>query len=134
MRGTRGIPVRFGWACREWHSRRNVFAAYLLPSGNLLRDGSENEVAVAFRAGGAAGYVEEVTWEGEVVWSFSRLPYNAYLTHHDIEPMPNGNVLLLCWERKTKEEALAAGRRPELIPDGDLTCTPDAVPCPRPLH
>ena len=48
------------------------------------------------------------------------MPYDAFLTHHDLEPMPNGNVLVLCWERKTKAEAVAAGRRPELIPDGEV--------------
>ena len=26
---------------------------------------------------------------------------------------------MLCWERKTKAEAIQAGRRPELIPDGE---------------
>ena len=61
-----------------------------------------------------------MTWDNEVVWSFARLPYDAYLTHHDLEPLPNGNVLLLCWQRKTKAEAIAAGRRPELIPDGEV--------------
>jgi hypothetical protein len=109
-----------GRVVHEWRSERPVFAAYLLPNGNLLRDGSENEVAVAFRAGGAAGWVEEVTWEGAPVWSFAKLPYDAFLTHHDLEPMPNGHVLMLCWERKTKAQALQAGRRPELIPDGEV--------------
>jgi len=109
-----------GRVAHEWRSQRNVFVAYLLPNGNLLRDGSENDIAVAFKAGGASGYVEEVTWDNETVWSFSKLPYAAFLTHHDLEPMPNGNVLLLCWQRKTRDEAIAAGRRPELIPDDEV--------------
>ena len=109
-----------GHVVHEWRSERPVFAAYLLPSGNLLRDGSENDVAVAFRAGGAAGWVEEVTWDNEVVWSHACLPYDSHLTHHDLEPLPNGNVLVLCWERKTKAQALQAGRRVELIPDGEV--------------
>lgn len=33
--------------------------------------------------------VEEVTWENELVWSYARLPYDAFLTHHDLEPMPS---------------------------------------------
>eukprot|EP00656_Telonema_subtile_P020630 TRINITY_DN21717_c0_g1_i2.p1 TRINITY_DN21717_c0_g1~~TRINITY_DN21717_c0_g1_i2.p1 ORF type:complete len:457 (+),score=62.13 TRINITY_DN21717_c0_g1_i2:106-1476(+) len=109
-----------GCVVHKWRSSRNVFVAYLLPNGNLIRDGSENDVAVGFQAGGASGFVEEVTWNNELVWSYAALPYDAYLTHHDMEPMPNGNLLLLCWERKTKEEALQAGRRPELLPDGEL--------------
>ena len=74
-----------GRVAHEWRSQRNVFVAYLLPNGNLLRDGSENDIAVAFKAGGASGYVEEVTWDNETVWSFSKLPYAAFLTHHDLE-------------------------------------------------
>ena len=35
--------------------------------------------------------------------------------HHDIEPMPNGNILIIAWERKSVEETLAAGREPELV-------------------
>ena len=57
--------------------------------------------------GGAAGWVEEVTWDNEVVWSYARLPYDAFLTHHDLEPMPNGNVLMLCWVRLTNTCSLA---------------------------
>src|SRR5206468_9542940 len=29
--------------------------------------------------------------------------------------LPNGNVLLIVWDRKTAQEAVAAGRRPELL-------------------
>jgi hypothetical protein len=97
-----------------------VFVAVLLPTGNLLRDGNDTVEAPCFHAGGAAGYIEEVTWDGVTMWSFAALPYSQFLTHHDVEPMPSGNVLLLCWDRKSKEAALAAGRRPELIPDGEV--------------
>lgn len=109
-----------GRVVNEWRSSRPVFCAYLLPNGNLLRDGSENVEAPCFQAGGAAGFVEEVTWDNEPVWSYAVKPYTSFLAHHDLEPMPNGNVLLLCWERKSKEQALEAGRRPDLIPDGEV--------------
>lgn len=103
-----------------WRSERKVFVSHLLPNGHLIRDGSDNDVAPMFRAGGAAGWVEEVTWDNEVVWSFSRLPYDTYLSHHDLEPMPNGNLLVSLWKRKTKEETVAAGRKSELVPDGEV--------------
>lgn len=109
-----------GRLVHEWRSLRNVFCAYLKANGNLLRDGSENIEAPCFQAGGASGFVEEVTWDNEPVWSFSMTPYTSFLSHHDLEILPNGNVLCLVWERKTKEQAIAAGRRPELIPDGEV--------------
>ena len=109
-----------GRVVHEWSSDRNCFCCYLLKNGNLLRDGSDANFAPDFRTGGSAGYVEEVTWDGEVVWSFDHYPYNDKLTHHDLEPLPNGNVLIMSWEKKTKKECEDAGRRPELIPEGEV--------------
>lgn len=109
-----------GRVVHEWMSSRIVFCTYLLPNGNLLRDGSENIIAVGFRTGGAAGFVEEVTWDGQRVWAFQLNPVHSYLSHHDLQPLPNGNVLMMTWARKTKAEAIAAGRRPELIPDDEV--------------
>lgn len=109
-----------GRVVHEWRSRRAVFVAHLLPNGNLLRDGSENLEAPCFKAGGAAGFLEMVSWDNEVIWEYNVLPYSQFLTHHDLHPLPNGNVLLLSWERKSKEQAIKAGRRPDLIPDGEV--------------
>lgn len=109
-----------GRVVHQWHSDRKVFCSYLLPNGNLLRDGSDTLIATGFRTGGAAGFVEEVTWSGERVWSFWHEDNHQLLSHHDMEILPNGNVLIMSWERKTKEESLAAGRRPELMPDGEV--------------
>ena len=39
---------------------------------------------------------------------------------HDLEPLRHGRVLVLVWEKKSRAEALAAGRHPELIPDGEV--------------
>ena len=109
-----------GRVLHTWASRRDIFVAYLRPSGNLLRDGKDLELAPQFAAGGASGHLEEVTWHNEPLWAWSALPRFAYLSHHDICPLPNGNVLVLVWERKDRDEALAAGRHPELIPDGEV--------------
>jgi hypothetical protein len=43
-----------------------------------------------------------------------------YLSHHDLEILPNGNVLLLVWEKKSECVSVAAGRRPDLIPDKEV--------------
>jgi hypothetical protein len=39
--------------------------------------------------------------------------------------MPNGHVLLIVWEKKTPQEAIAAGRRPETV--GDRPLLPDCI-------
>ena len=42
------------------------------------------------------------------------------MLHHDFEILPNGNVLMIAWERKTGAESIAAGRDPSLLLDGEL--------------
>jgi hypothetical protein len=50
---------------------------------------------------------------------FSNQPA-AHLQHHDVEMLPNGNVLLIAWQLKSRPEAIAVGRNPSLLPDGEL--------------
>src|SRR5262249_21989801 len=47
------------------------------------------------------------------------------LPHHDICWLPNGNVLMVAWDKKTAKEAVAAGRRPESAGENELL--PDAI-------
>jgi hypothetical protein len=90
----------------------------LLPNGHLLRTARDPEM-LGFRAGGTGGILQELDWDGRVVWEF-RLSEAGRVLHHDIEPLPNGNVLAIGWERKTPAEARAAGRRPDQIPEQGL--------------
>jgi len=64
--------------------------------------------------GGAGGGVQKVEWDGTVVWDF-RYNTNGLKSHHDIEVLPNGNVLMIAWETKTRAEAIAAGRNPNYV-------------------
>ncbi|MBU1671028.1 MAG: aryl-sulfate sulfotransferase, partial [Actinobacteria bacterium] len=92
-------------------------AVYLLENGNILRTGRVSNPE--FDAGGAGGIVQEIAWDGTVVWEYT-YSSQKHLQHHDIEPLPNGNVLLIAWEKKTREEMLAAGVDPGLISQGEL--------------
>ena len=85
-----------------------------------MRPGSIGGDARVFGPGpGVGGRIQEFTWDGELVWDFKF--YNAkQLPHHDMTRLPNGNVLLIVWDRKTAEEAIAAGRRPEMTGDRHL--------------
>jgi hypothetical protein len=94
-------------------------SAYLLENGNLLRTVSLEDAfgfAPNGRWGFIAGRVEEVSWDGEVVWSFEYAS-EKHITHHDIYPMPNGHILMIAFERFTEEEVVAAGFNPELMPE-----------------
>jgi hypothetical protein len=92
-------------------------AVYLLENGDLPR--TSNTRSTHFDTGGAGGIVEEITPDGAVVWSFEYDTAQGRL-HHDIEPLPNGNVLMIAWELKTESEAIAAGRNPARLTDGEL--------------
>jgi hypothetical protein len=69
----------------------------------------------AFGGGpGSAGRLQEFTWDGDLVWDFQFHNDKQY-PHHDAAKMPNGNVLMIVWDKKTRDEAIAAGRKPELV-------------------
>jgi hypothetical protein len=105
-----------GHPVHSWRSNyRPGNAAYLLDSGNLLRTGSTGRRGNGtFEGGGAGGVVQELGWSGEVLWEF-RYDSDQYLSHHDVERLPNGNVLIVAWEYRSAEQAIEAGRDPDRI-------------------
>ena len=105
---------------REVHSWKSNYkpaqSVYLLPDGNLLRSCNDSNTAFI----NAGGLIEKLNWKSEVIWSYT-LSTSTSCMHHDIYPMPNGNVLALLWEKKTPEQAKAVGRKPELIGKSIIT-------------
>jgi Spy/CpxP family protein refolding chaperone len=109
-----------GKVVRTWESDCNPGqVAYLLDNGHLLRTGQVGQQDFGFAPGGAGGRVQEFTWDGEVVWDF-KVASDKQLAHHDVCKLPNGNLLMIVWEKKTAKEAVAAGRRPEFAGDNNL--------------
>lgn len=86
---------------------------YLLENGHLIRLERDIDFPI-FAAGGQAGRIREYDWDGNMVWDFEYANENE-LTHHDIEVLPNGNILAISYEVKTPEEAIEAGRDPHNI-------------------
>lgn len=101
-----------------WKSDLSSMNSYLLPSGNLIRL-ERDEDFPTFAAGGQAGRIREYDWEGNLLWNFE-YANETELIHHDIEIMPNGNVLAISYEVLSKEEALAAGLNPEHVPNAGI--------------
>jgi hypothetical protein len=90
-------------------------STYFLDNGHLLRTGNlgpKNKINGA----GVGGRILEIDWAGEVVWDYTYATDKSQ-QHHDIHRMPNGNILLIVWDKKTKDEAVEAGRRPEAVKD-----------------
>jgi formylglycine-generating enzyme required for sulfatase activity len=112
-----------GRVVNQWKSNYEPGqSAYLLPNGHLLRAGMVR--VPGGTGGGEGGRIEEIDWDGRLVWAFDHATREHQL-HHDIKPMPNGHVLALMVERKSREEAVAAGFDPNQLQEDYLV--PDAV-------
>ncbi len=71
-------------------------------------------------APGGGGGVQILSQEGTIVWDY-RYTTDDVLSHHDVKSLPNGNILLIAWEKKTKAEAITAGRNPDYVNSGGLS-------------
>ena len=82
-------------------------SVYILPNGNLLRTNCLSNPA--FSAGGTGGAIEMRSWNDSLLW-FYTISDATQCQHHDICPLPNGNILAVVWELKSHSEALLYGR------------------------
>jgi len=97
-----------GTVLQTWHGAdRPASMPYLLDDGSIIRPCKDP--AGAFQTGGTGGRIQIIDATDTVVWDYY-FSTTDYQQHHDIQPLPNGNVLLIAWERKTAQEAQAAGR------------------------
>ncbi len=95
-----------GKLVHQWnHDYTPSQTVYLLENGHLLR-------ATSIPSGSStlAGGFQEIDWDGTVLWE-----YNNDDQHHDIEALPNGHVLVITNETKTRTEAIEAGRDPDQV-------------------
>ena len=100
-----------GEVVNQWNSDYRIgLSAYLLEDGSLLRTGQLiSSTQYPFSGGGLGGMVERFNWEGELIWNLNWTGEDKH-HHHDIEMMPNGNILLIAWESHSYEEAIAMGK------------------------
>lgn len=82
------------------------YSSYMLPGGTLVK--SVQHSPNYFSGGPITGKVVKADWNGNILWNYV-YSTTQYCSHHDICPMPNGNVLLIAYERKTAAEVAAAG-------------------------
>ncbi|WP_296316932.1 aryl-sulfate sulfotransferase [Winogradskyella sp. UBA3174] len=109
-----------GELVNEWTSNYLPGSSvYLLPNGNLLRAGRLEDGSSDIAFGGQGGIVELFDWDGNIVWSYI-YSSSTFRQHHDIYPLPNGNILLLAATVMTEAEAIQAGRDPSFLIDNEL--------------
>ncbi|MFK7750747.1 MAG: aryl-sulfate sulfotransferase [Kordia sp.] len=101
-----------GFVVHKWESETSALISYLTNEGNLVR--ALRQDVSEFTSGGATGAIEILNFEGDQIWYWE---YNTpnYVLHHDLALLPNGNIVALVWEYKTVDEAIAKGRKPNLL-------------------
>ena len=99
-----------GTLLNQWIGAGQIASTpYLLQGGELLRPcrASGN---IPMNGAAVGGRIQKFSYEGEVLWDFTFSDQNNQ-PHHDICAMPNGNVLIVAWERKTQSQGIAVGRQ-----------------------
>ena len=103
---------QYGREVHSWTSpgEHPGLVSYLLDDGSILRPVNlGNNQPGEFSAGGSMGGFERISWDGQLEW-FWTFSSETYRSHHDIEPLPNGNILIIAWEYINSTEAEEKGK------------------------
>ncbi|MEZ5047001.1 MAG: aryl-sulfate sulfotransferase [Chitinophagaceae bacterium] len=82
------------------------YSTHMEPGGTIVRAAKAS--GVSFTGGPICGKIEKYDYNGNKTWDYT-YSTTDYVTHHDICPMPNGNVLVIAYERKSASDVSAAG-------------------------
>ena len=84
--------------------------AYLLENGLLLRTVSMHDwMHTEDYPVGATGAIQLLDWDSNVVWQYDIDVPGKHAAHHDVEYMPNGNILAVAYHGFSPEEARSMG-------------------------
>ncbi|MEY3050983.1 MAG: hypothetical protein RLY31_768 [Bacteroidota bacterium] len=112
-----------GEVVHRWEDEANYRpgnTAYLLPDGKLVKTKRKSNVSMdPIWAGGGGATMEIREWDNTLVWSFE-MNNDTQRLHHDFAITPQGTLLLLAWEKKSRAAAIQAGRDTSLLPDDEL--------------
>ena len=94
----------------KWdHELSTIGIPHLNNDGSIILQFRSIEHSFGNSHGPIGGIFKKLDWHGNEVWS-NNFFSNSFHSHHDFEVMPNGNILILGWEKKTYSEALNVGR------------------------
>lgn len=102
-----------GRAVHEWRTGLGIGSQYLLENGHLLLCARQPD-APRFQAGGQGGRIQELDWDGTVLWDYTFATEEG-LQHHDIAWTPDETVLFIAYEYFPQERANEVGRDPSAV-------------------
>lgn len=82
------------------------YSTHFLPGGNFFR--SVQNSGNSLTGGGMTGRIQKLNYNGTILWDYV-YSTTTYCMHHDICPMPNGNVLIISYDVKTAADVSNAG-------------------------
>jgi len=101
-----------GRVVHKWRSRyTQSLPVHLLENGNLIRS-SGKVLDSRIWLGGSGGRIEIFNWDGDLLWTFNYMN-DTHCLHNDIEPLPNGNILMIVWEKISIDDLIEAGINPD---------------------
>ena len=105
---------RKGEVVHQWKGNYGAFNAYLMDDGSIFLAAEDPDFPV-FGFGGPYGRIQKISWDGKMLWDFEYADEKQIL-HHDFAILPNGNILAIAYVATSFEEAIADGRKPEMMP------------------
>lgn len=108
-----------GTIVHSWPGNNNI-AVHLDDEGTLLRSVVEPNIGFP----GTTGRLQKVDIDGNITWDWL-VSDGTRLMHHDLEPLPNGNVLIMVADLIPAADAIANGRDPALLPSA--TFMPESI-------
>jgi hypothetical protein len=92
-----------GEVVNHWLTNNKLGVLYLLENGTLLKSG--------------ANFLEIRDWDDNLLWEVDLTNFGLE-QHHDIEPLPNGNILVLSRDFYSDSDAIINGRDPLTVNTG----------------
>jgi len=92
----------FGREVHTWSDPSYSFLGYpyLLPNGDLVRKVSTG--------GGISAHLTKYDWDNNKIWDWTSTD-PSFSQHHDIQPLPNGNILVIVREELSEDDFINAG-------------------------
>ena len=85
------------------------YSSYLMPGGYLWRAAKATSgLPVGAPGGPICGRITKHDYNGTLLWDY-KITGVDFVSHHDIRPLPNGNVLAIVYEKKTATQIAAVG-------------------------
>jgi hypothetical protein len=91
----------------RWNFDKNLGNDFeLLEDGTALGMFKAENREIGF--GGSGGIIEIINPDMSIAWSYT-LSTATQIAHHDVEQLPNGNLLFMVWEKIDLDTAIASG-------------------------